>query len=251
MSQTTHVAKEQAAGVGQSAAGAGQHVAGVAKEEAGNVAQEAVSQARDVVGTAREQLVQQAAEQQDRLAGGLRTLGRELGSMADSNEDPGYASDLARQASSTINDVAGWLENRDPNGLMDDVRSFARRRPGAFLALAVGAGVLAGRLTRGLKDEASSGPSGSTTRSPYAGSSSGYTGGGLPETTTTGTGAYGATTGVPAYGTETVTGTTTGHTAAGPYDTPGTSTTPATTVEEDVVIVSPPVGENTGQEGRP
>lgn len=267
MSQTTDVAKEQAAGVGQSAAGAGQHVAGVAKQEAGNVAQEAVSQAKDVVGTAREQLATQAAEQQQRVAGGLRTLGNELGSMADGNEDPGYASDLARQASSTIHDVAGWLESRDPNGLLDDVKSFARRRPGAFLALAVGAGVLAGRLTRGLKDEASnSSPSGSATPAPYAGSASTTTGTGTYATPTGGTGygseaAYGADTTYgsdtaygsdPAYGDKTVPGTTAGYAAGSPYDAPGTAETyPATSVEEDVVIVTPPVGENTGQEGRP
>jgi hypothetical protein len=32
------------------------------------------------------------------------------------------------------------------------MQSFARRRPAVFLALAVGAGLVAGRLTRGLKD---------------------------------------------------------------------------------------------------
>jgi len=34
--------------------------------------------------------------------------------------------------------------------VLEDVKSFARRRPGAFLALAAGAGLIAGRLTRGL-----------------------------------------------------------------------------------------------------
>jgi hypothetical protein len=31
------------------------------------------------------------------------------------------------------------------------MQSFARRRPGVFLALAAGAGLMAGRLTRGMK----------------------------------------------------------------------------------------------------
>jgi hypothetical protein len=34
--------------------------------------------------------------------------------------------------------------------VLDEVRSFARQRPGAFLAIALGAGILAGRLARGL-----------------------------------------------------------------------------------------------------
>ncbi|RHA44104.1 hypothetical protein D1825_03040, partial [Cellulomonas rhizosphaerae] len=33
-----------------------------------------------------------------------------------------------------------------------EVRSFARRRPGTFLLVAAGAGLLVGRLTRALKD---------------------------------------------------------------------------------------------------
>jgi len=38
------------------------------------------------------------------------------------------------------------------------VRSFARRKPGAYLAIALGAGVLAGRLTRGLTSSSDSAP---------------------------------------------------------------------------------------------
>ena len=42
------------------------------------------------------------------------------------------------------------MADRDPGALLDEVRSFARRKPGTYLAIALGAGVLAGRLTRGL-----------------------------------------------------------------------------------------------------
>src|SRR4029077_14443993 len=44
----------------------------------------------------------------------------------------------------------GGLAARDPGILLDEVRSFARKKPGTYLAIALGAGVLAGRLTRGL-----------------------------------------------------------------------------------------------------
>ncbi|TLM80215.1 hypothetical protein FDW83_19020, partial [Pseudarthrobacter sp. NamE2] len=46
--------------------------------------------------------------------------------------------------------VASWLENKQPGDLLNEVQRFARNRPGTFLLLAAGAGVLAGRLTRGL-----------------------------------------------------------------------------------------------------
>ena len=38
------------------------------------------------------------------------------------------------------------------------MQSFARRRPAVFLVLAAGAGLVAGRLTRGLKDSAAGNP---------------------------------------------------------------------------------------------
>jgi hypothetical protein len=39
--------------------------------------------------------------------------------------------------------------------VVDEMQSFARRKPALFLALAAGAGLVAGRLTRGLKDASS------------------------------------------------------------------------------------------------
>ena len=47
--------------------------------------------------------------------------------------------------------VASWLENRDPGSLLEEVKSFARQRPGTFLLVAAGAGLLAGRLGRSLQ----------------------------------------------------------------------------------------------------
>ena len=152
---TTEVAKEQTAQVSSSAKEAGQHVAGVARDQAGNVAAEAGRQVRDVIGQARDEVGRQASDQQQRAAGGLRALGTQLDSMATGSTETGLAPDLARQASAKIHELAGWLETREPGTLLDEAASFARRRPGAFLGIALGAGILAGRLTRGLKEEAS------------------------------------------------------------------------------------------------
>ena len=49
---------------------------------------------------------------------------------------------------------SGWSD-RKPGQVVDEMQSFARRKPALFLALAAGAGLVAGRLTRGLKDASS------------------------------------------------------------------------------------------------
>ena len=152
---TKDVAKEQAAQVGQGAADAGKHVAGVAQEQASGVAAEAADQARNLYEQTRDELRGQAGVQQQRLAEGVRSLGSELGSMAD-RANAGTASDLVREVSGRAHDVAGWLDQRDPGALLQEVTDFARRRPGTFLAIAAGVGLLAGRLTRGAISEAHS-----------------------------------------------------------------------------------------------
>jgi hypothetical protein len=148
---TVGVAKEQAATVGHGAADAGQQVAAVAKDQAQNVAAEVGTQAKDLLKQARTELTGQAGQQQQRLATGLRALGDELDSMARHSGQPGVASDLARQASARSYDVATWLDSREPGQLVEELKGFARQRPVVFLGLAAGAGLLAGRLTRGLK----------------------------------------------------------------------------------------------------
>lgn len=156
-SSTTEVAKQQAAEVGDTAAQAGQQVAGVAKEQAANVAGQAKYEAKNLLGQTRSELTSQASSQQQRAASGLRSLGDELQSMSSNSEGDGPASEVARQAATRINSVASWLESREPGQVLDEVQRFARQRPGAFLALAATAGLLAGRLTRGLTAGDSSG----------------------------------------------------------------------------------------------
>jgi ElaB/YqjD/DUF883 family membrane-anchored ribosome-binding protein len=148
---TTEVAKDQASQVGGTAVDAGKHVANVAGEQAGQVASEATHQVKHLVSQTRSELTEQAASQQQRVAGGLRSLGRELEAMAQGSENRGIATDLVAQASERTNAVASWLEQREPGHVVDEVTRFARQRPGAFLALAAGAGLLVGRLGRGLK----------------------------------------------------------------------------------------------------
>jgi hypothetical protein len=146
---TADVAKGQASAVAGGAADAASHVAGVAKEQAGQVTAEATRQVKHLVGQARTELSGQAQTQQERAATGLHSVGDQLKAMASGNGQPGVAADLAQQAADKVHEVAGWLENKEPADLLEDVRAYARRRPGMFLAIALGAGLVAGRLVRG------------------------------------------------------------------------------------------------------
>lgn len=129
-------------------------VAGTAKDEVSKVTGEAKQQMRDLTGQTRDELNSQARQQKDRAVGGLRALSEELQSMSSDSTQSGMAGDLAQEAARRTGDFAGWLDSREPGELVDEVRTFARQRPGLFLALAAGAGVLAGRLTRGMTQAA-------------------------------------------------------------------------------------------------
>lgn len=151
---TSQVARDEATEVGRTAADAGRQVAGTATEQAANVAQEVKSQARDLVGEARGQVQNQARAGQQKAADGIRALSQELRQMAESGGQSGTASEVARQVADRVDGLAGWLGDREPGDLLEEVRSFARRRPGAFLLGAAIAGVVVGRLTRGAVDAA-------------------------------------------------------------------------------------------------
>lgn len=147
-------AKEQASQVKDSATDAGKQVAGTAKDEARNVASEAKSQISGLVGQTRDQLSDQAGEQQKRVASGIRSVGDELKGMADKSENSGMATEIVHQVASRADGVASWLDDRDPGSLLDEVKRFARERPGTFIAIAAVTGLVAGRLTRSLVSEA-------------------------------------------------------------------------------------------------
>ncbi|MFJ6654084.1 hypothetical protein ACIQLJ_14935 [Microbacterium sp. NPDC091313] len=129
-------------------------VVGTAASEARAVVGETKSQAKDLFAQTQRELREQAGVQQQRVAEGLRGIGDELGSMADASDSPGVASDLVRQVSTRVSDAAGWLADRDPGSLLSEVKAYARRRPGVFIAAAALAGLAAGRLTRALTEGA-------------------------------------------------------------------------------------------------
>jgi ElaB/YqjD/DUF883 family membrane-anchored ribosome-binding protein len=162
-------AKEEAANVGESAKDAAGRVAGTAKDEAKNVASEAKQQARQLIDTTLQEARSQASSQQSRAAEGMRTIADDLNSMAAGNgATDGIAAQIIGEVGSRVESVASWISEREPADLLEEVKVYARRHPVTFIAIAGAAGLLVGRLTRGLiadaKDEqaAASGTTGPT-----------------------------------------------------------------------------------------
>ena len=149
-STTTQQVKEQAAAVGQSAVAAGGDVVASVKDQSKEVAAETARKARDLYGQVRSEVSDQAGVQQRRAVDGLYALGKEVAKMADQGGQSGPATQAARQTANRINQAAQWLEHREPGHVLDEVKDFARRRPGVFFVGAAVLGVLAGRLTRNL-----------------------------------------------------------------------------------------------------
>ncbi|HEX8511346.1 MAG TPA: hypothetical protein VF635_17845 [Propionibacteriaceae bacterium] len=205
--QVAGVAKEQAGAVKDTAVGEAQHVAGVAKEQAGAVKDTAIGEAQHVAGVAKDQVAKVATEastqfkdllseglaevrsaagsQQKRLAGGVHSLAAELGSMASKSDQTGPLTNYAHEASRRGGELAHWLENAEPSEILDMLRSFARRRPWAFLGASALSGAVVGRLTRNLAANAKGDSSSSGLGSSYSSTSS-----------------FGTETASPSYGTQ-------------------------------------------------
>ncbi|GHE97244.1 hypothetical protein GCM10017786_32410 [Amycolatopsis deserti] len=172
MSQQTSSSAPQAVR-DQATESAGQ-VAGTAADQAREVASEAQRQARNLTEQGTDQLREQARKSQQMAAGNLLSIADQLGRMSDSSES-GVAQDVVREVAQRAKKVASWLDSREPGDLVGEVRDFARRKPGLFLAGATVAGLLAGRLTRGVAASMSQqGGSAPQPRSPADTPATGY-----------------------------------------------------------------------------
>lgn len=167
-------AQDEAGQVAGKAQDAAREVTDTAREEARQVAGEATEHIKSLGASAQDELFSQASTQQKRLAEQSRTVTDDIHRIS-RGERP--QSDLVAKfvsmAAQRAEDFTTQLENKEPKDLLNDVRRFAARRPGAFLAIAAGVGLVAGRLTRGLSDgdddEGADASSPSTGNVPVAG----------------------------------------------------------------------------------
>jgi hypothetical protein len=212
---TTSDTRQQA----EAAADESRHVGQVAASEAGNVAGEGLHQVRHLADEAKGQLTEQGRTQRDRLVDTMKTFSGDLDKMVNGEAPPsGMATDLVRQAADRTRELYQRLESREPAQILDDVRDFARRRPGTFLLGSLAAGVVAGRLLRGAKDSSGS----RQTHGTHADVATEYPTPATPayDATLSG-GVPGEPVGAPAT-TETVTGVTPGETGGWTAPTPVT-----------------------------
>lgn len=150
-------AVDQATSAAASAKDLAEQVVATAKDEAHHLVAETKNHAGALLEESRQQVDEQAKIQRDRLVGTLQTVGDDLEQMAAGAQN-GLAADLARQVADRTRRLSSSLGSREPSDLLGELRTFAQRKPGTFLLGALAAGVVAGRLLRGAKEDAPAGP---------------------------------------------------------------------------------------------
>jgi hypothetical protein len=120
-----------------------------ATEQAQRVGQETKAQVRNVVSDARAKVGEQARSQNDKLVGSIRQTADHLDEMRADHSDTPAAAVVSRVADGG-RQLADYLDRNGPDGVLREVQDFARRRPGAFLATALVAGFVVGRLGKGV-----------------------------------------------------------------------------------------------------
>jgi hypothetical protein len=141
---------KQVAGEAKDAAGqAASDVKDTAKEQVQRVGSEARTQARNVAADVRDRVSQQARGQNDKLVNGIRQAVDQLEEMRGDRQDSPAATVVSRVADGG-RQFADYLDRHGPEGVLHEVQDFARRRPAAFLATALAAGFVVGRLGKGI-----------------------------------------------------------------------------------------------------
>jgi hypothetical protein len=132
-------------------------VAATTAEHAGAVKEEAKGKALNVVHDVRHELESQGDVQAKRAASTLRDVGSQLNEMA-RGAQPGAVTDVTRQIAERSTQFASRLEAGGVQGVGEDLRQFARRQPGLFLAAAGLAGFVVTRMLRNASQDQQAAP---------------------------------------------------------------------------------------------
>jgi hypothetical protein len=143
----------------------GEQLKGTARDAASNVGDTATAHGREIADQtrvhvrrmaedARGTLRGRAQQETERAGSALSQAGSQLQALADGKiDDAGVFGDYLRQAADSVNRWADAVQDRGVDGLLDDLRSYGRRRPGMFLLGAVAAGVVVARFGRNVAPE--------------------------------------------------------------------------------------------------
>ena len=119
--------KDKATQAGEATKQGAQEVAGTVKEQGREVTREARNQVRSVAADLRGSVSGQARTQNQRVANGLRQMSDQFGEMGPGDGSP--AGQIVRRLGDGGRRAADYLEDRGPEGLLDDVQEYARRKP--------------------------------------------------------------------------------------------------------------------------
>jgi len=218
---------------GQTKEAAGQAAADVkdtATQQAQRVGAEAKTQVRNVAGEVRDKLTEQAHSQNSRLVSSIRQTADHLDEMRGDRGDSPAAAVVSRVADGG-RQLADYLDRNGPDGVLREVQDFARRRPGAFLATALAAGFVVGRLGKSVaKADSTAGVTPKPADTYTSGYATGYT-----DTTPAPAAGYVTPTPTPAADYATTTGAGAAYTGTD-YASTGTGT--PVVVEEDYTVTT-------------
>jgi hypothetical protein len=155
-------AKAESAEIAETAKQAGKEVMSEVGEQTTAVARTAKDQIGQLATQTRQELKAQSEQRGEQLAARLQTWAGQMKALVEGRvEDAGELRGLIGDAQQRLESFASSLRERGPDGVMQDVRAFARRRPGMFLLAAGATGFAIGRIVKagGMSNSQDEGPS--------------------------------------------------------------------------------------------
>jgi hypothetical protein len=129
-----------------------------AKQQSQQLAQQARQQASQLANRGTEQAKSQLASQKHAASQRMVPIQSALRESAQQlrNQGQGQVGDYAEKAADQVERFSTYLRQTEVDEIMDEVRGFARRRPGLFLGSAAAIGFFATRFLKSSSEEASS-----------------------------------------------------------------------------------------------
>jgi gas vesicle protein len=145
----TEIVKAESAEVADTAKQAGKEVMSEVSEQTTAVARTAKDQFGQLAAQTRQELKAQSEQRGEQLAARLQTWAGQMKALVEGRvDDAGDLRGLIGDAQHRLESYALSLRERGPDGVMQDVRGFARRRPGMFLLAAGATGFAIGRIVK-------------------------------------------------------------------------------------------------------
>ncbi len=156
MGRTAQVAggvADEGRAVAHDAAAQASEVIADAREQVASLADEGRQHAMDLLATTTDEVRSQLDDRLATAANEARSLADELQALSEGRaQDAPRLAPMASDLSTRVERWAGRADELGVRGMAEEVADFARRRPLAFLATSVAAGLAVGRLGRAAKE---------------------------------------------------------------------------------------------------